>query len=368
MNSNGKFKEMMKIISLNRRAERIISLVTALIVSVSLLSIPITASAATASSFRITNLSTTGTKTIQTGRTFTAKYKVPKKYKKCKIVWKSSDKSIATVSSKGKVSTRRFGVVTISAYISKHKSMNTSFTLYSRNIIGHRGYRAKAPENTAASFILAGKAGFWGCECDVWETAHTAQTYNADGSYTPLKDTFDIVVMHDSTFQRMCGNSANVKDLTADEISQLSIISGNNIEKYSDEKVCFFSTYLSICKEYGMVPDVELKDGNMSQAALEKTVDLLYEYGLLQKALVVSFHPYELKDAMTYAKSQYGVSMKTYYAITPHNASSTEKAKELVWTASNLGLTGICLDKSLSDVTIVDYCDRMKLAMTLETD
>ena len=38
------------------------------------------------------------------------------------------------------------------------------------NLVAHRGFRAVAPENTAPAFEEAGKAGFYGAECDVYRT------------------------------------------------------------------------------------------------------------------------------------------------------------------------------------------------------
>ena len=37
--------------------------------------------------------------------------------------------------------------------------------------MAHRGFRAVAPENTAPAFEEAGKAGYYGAECDVYRTA-----------------------------------------------------------------------------------------------------------------------------------------------------------------------------------------------------
>ena len=56
--------------------------------------------------------------------------------------------------------------------------------------IAHRGLHDSQKENTKGAFIEAGKAGFWGVECDVWETAER------DASGSEPKEERDIVISH----------------------------------------------------------------------------------------------------------------------------------------------------------------------------
>ena len=60
-------------------------------------------------------------------------------------------------------------------------------------LVAHRGYRAVAPENTTAAFEEAGKAGFWGAECDIYRTA--------DGVW---------IVSHDTNSYRMMDKTAQI--------------------------------------------------------------------------------------------------------------------------------------------------------------
>ena len=53
-------------------------------------------------------------------------------------------------------------------------------------LVAHRGFRAVAPENTLPAYEEAGKAGYWGAECDTYMTK--------DGVW---------VVQHDSNIFRM---------------------------------------------------------------------------------------------------------------------------------------------------------------------
>ena len=70
--------------------------------------------------------------------------------------------------------------------------------------IGHRGFKAAAPENTIAAFKAATEAGAEALETDLHLTR--------DGV---------VVLCHDETLQRCYGNKARVRDLDWAEISKL---------------------------------------------------------------------------------------------------------------------------------------------------
>ncbi|KAI1811574.1 PLC-like phosphodiesterase [Poronia punctata] len=70
--------------------------------------------------------------------------------------------------------------------------------------IGHRGFKAVAPENTMAAFVAAVEAGVDAIETDLHLTR--------DGV---------VVLCHDGTLQRCYGNKARVRDLDWSEISEL---------------------------------------------------------------------------------------------------------------------------------------------------
>lgn len=70
--------------------------------------------------------------------------------------------------------------------------------------IGHRGFKAVAPENTMAAFKAATEAGVEAIETDLHLTR--------DGV---------VVLCHDETLRRCYGNRARVRDLNWHEISQL---------------------------------------------------------------------------------------------------------------------------------------------------
>lgn len=137
-------------------------------------------------------------------------------------------------------------------------------------LVAHRGYRAVAPENTAAAFEEAGKAGFWGAECDVYRTA--------DGVW---------IVSHDTHTYRMMDKSAFVEKENYDDLMKMKVDNGSNAENYPDLSFCSLEEYIKICKDYNMVAVIELKGKNNTEY-YDEIVDLVKQYGV--EAVYISFH------------------------------------------------------------------------------
>lgn len=171
-----------------------------------------------------------------------------------KVTYRSSNTSIATVNANGVVTGKKIGKATITATAADGSKKKNSYTVTvvapitknSAKFIAHRGLSAQAPENTIKAYELAGAAGFWGAETDVRMT----------------KDK-KFVLQHDLTFKRLCGVDKKPEDMTLAEIQKLTIKSGNNISKYKNVKsattVATLEDYLNTCKQYNMVPVIEIK-------------------------------------------------------------------------------------------------------------
>lgn len=145
-------------------------------------------------------------------------------------------------------------------------------------LVAHRGFRAVAPENTAPAYEEAGKAGYYGAECDVYRTA--------DGVW---------VIHHDPVTYRMTGELSFVENKTYDELAAETVNNGSNIEDYPQLKMCTLEEYLDICEKYGMAPVIELKSANNTEHYGE-IVDMLAQYPALEP-VYISFH-YEALTAM----------------------------------------------------------------------
>ncbi len=158
----------------------------------------------------------------------------------------------------------------------------------------HRGlHDSKYAENSLSAFARAVDAGF-GIELDV--------RLSADG---------ELVVFHDDTLERVCGDGRRVIDLTADELSKISLCG-------TPDTVPTFKQVLSLVN--GKVPLlVEIKEGSGDSSVTEATVKMLKTYD--GKYIVESFNPYSVKGAKLglgkipcgiLATASYGESDKQY--------------------------------------------------------
>ena len=106
----------------------------------------------------------------------------------------------------------------------------------------HRGFNTQAPENTIPAFELAGQAGAWAIETDIYETT--------DGYF---------VISHDNDVSRMTDGTGKITEMTYAQTQECTIDAGANIEQYTNLKMPTLQEYLSICRRYGCVAFVEIK-------------------------------------------------------------------------------------------------------------
>lgn len=137
-------------------------------------------------------------------------------------------------------------------------------------IVGHRGLSGVAPENTIPSYVMAGKAGLWGAETDIQRTS--------DGVW---------VLMHDMDVDRMTNGTGFVKDLTFDYIRSLKIDAGVNIGLYPNLKVPTLEEYLMTCKQYSLVPVIEVKSLFVAADCVD-LVNMLKKYNFEENCIVLT--------------------------------------------------------------------------------
>lgn len=193
-------------------------------------------------------------------------------------------------------------------------------------MIAHRGYSNIAPENTLPAYKMAGKYGFYGAEADVYETK--------DGYY---------VLMHDETVDRTTTGSGLISELTLEQIKELRVDFGANVSKYPDLKVPRLEEFLNVCKDYGLVPVIEIKNINYPSVF----IDLIKKYGLENKCIVISFNTRLLENIRNLNRE---INIQALMDLTPNNidyckrynfdidTSYREVTKELVDDAHSKGV------------------------------
>lgn len=170
-------------------------------------------------------------------------------------------------------------------------------------LVAHRGYRAVAPENTAPAFEEAGKAGFWGAECDTYRTA--------DGVW---------IVSHDTHTYRMMDKSAFVEKKDYSQLMEMTVDNGSNIENYKDLRFCSLEEYLQICKSYNMTAVIELKGKNNTEH-YDEIVALVDKIQV--DAVYISFHIENLEKIRALTDSQ------VYYLVKEITQEDIDLAKAI---------------------------------------
>lgn len=194
------------------------------------------------------------------------------------------------------------GVIALNQYC-KTKDYTVISTSDNVTLVAHRGMRSVAPENTTASFTEAGKHGYWGAECDVYRTK--------DGVW---------IISHDSHTYRMMDKSAFIEKKTYEELIDMNVDNGVNIDKYEDLKICSLEEYLDICKKYNMTPVIELKGKNNTEYYSE-IVELANQFEV--NPVYISFHIENLQTMRRLTQC------KMYYLVQKISEADIQDAKSI---------------------------------------
>lgn len=194
------------------------------------------------------------------------------------------------------------GVIALNQYC-KTKDYTVISTSDNVTLVAHRGMRSVAPENTTASFTEAGKHGYWGAECDVYRTK--------DGVW---------IISHDSHTYRMMDKSAFIEKKTYEELMDMNVDNGVNIDKYEDLKICSLEEYLDICKKYNMTPVIELKGKNNTEYYSE-IVKLANQFEV--NPVYISFH---IENLQTMRRLTH---CKMYYLVQKISEDDIQDAKSI---------------------------------------
>ena len=148
-------------------------------------------------------------------------------------------------------------------------------------IINHRGYNTAAPENTLPAYELSAEMGYSLVETDVCFT----------------KDLVP-VLLHDATINRTARNadgspvkgSVRIGDITYEEALAYDFGVWKGAE-YAGTRIPTFDSFLSLCRERGLQPYIELKEnGNYGREEISGLLDMVREYGMERQVTWISFN------------------------------------------------------------------------------
>lgn len=140
-------------------------------------------------------------------------------------------------------------------------------------MVAHRGVSGLEKENSNAAFIAAGNRSYVGIETDVHVTA--------DGKF---------VIIHDEETKRVAGEATNVnvEKCNFADLKEIRLIDSALQAPRSDLTLPSLKEYVSICKAYGKIAVLELKN-KMVPEALAGIVAEIEEMEYLDGTIFISF-------------------------------------------------------------------------------
>jgi glycerophosphoryl diester phosphodiesterase len=173
-------------------------------------------------------------------------------------------------------------------------------------VLGHRGARHAAPENTHAAFELSRREGAAGVELDV-----------------RLTKTREIVVLHDVTLARVTGGADRraVEQLTWEQARQVDIGQG--------ERVPLLSDVLDWARQHDQLVNVEVKsDVRLRRDLVRAVIDLLARHPWGAEGVILSSFDPRFVWALARALS------RTPSAFLFHTKSPVARAAAMVGAAT----------------------------------
>ena len=137
-------------------------------------------------------------------------------------------------------------------------------------MVAHRGVSKLERENTMPAFVAAGNRSYWGIETDIHVTR--------DGKY---------IVYHDTNIQRLTGVDAVIEEQTFDYLRSLPIMDFDEQPRV-DLHMPSLEEYIKICKKYGKIAVLELKN-TMPRENVHEVCDILLQLEYTDGVVIISF-------------------------------------------------------------------------------
>lgn len=138
-------------------------------------------------------------------------------------------------------------------------------------MVAHRGCSGLEKENTHAAFVAAGNRSYFGIETDVHRTL--------DGKF---------ICFHDDTTGRVAIDNMTVEQTTFDTLRALQLSDIDGRKGRNDLHMPTLQEYIQICKKYGKIGVLELKN-TFDPVDLIKIVEIIKDEEYLHGIIFISF-------------------------------------------------------------------------------
>jgi len=138
-------------------------------------------------------------------------------------------------------------------------------------MVAHRGLSGIELENTASAFVAAGNRSYFGIETDVHKTG--------DGKF---------VVIHDDNTKRVGLDEMKVEETSYETLRALRLADKDGVRGRNDLRIPSLQEYTQICKKYGKVSVLELKN-HFEPAEIDEIVEIIKAEGWLEETIFISF-------------------------------------------------------------------------------
>lgn len=138
-------------------------------------------------------------------------------------------------------------------------------------MVAHMGAKGLEPENSLAAYIASGNRSFYGIETDVHITRDKR-----------------VICIHDDSTKRTTGVDIKVEETDFDELRALSLFDMDGVSTRVDLHMPSLEEYIGICKKYGKVAVLELKN-RMADEDVYMIYDIIDSMEYNDKTVYISF-------------------------------------------------------------------------------
>lgn len=207
-------------------------------------------------------------------------------------------------------------------------------------MVAHRGASGLELENTCSAFVAAGNRSYYGIETDVHRTS--------DGAF---------VIIHDDNTKRVAQDELIVENTTFETLRALRLKDKDGKIGRKDLLLPSLQEYIQICKKYGKISVLELKN-HFHARDIDRIIEIIREEEWLENTIFISFDLPNMicvRERLPQQKAQFLISeypdwlvdtLKKYHLDLDihYRALTADRVKELhengieinVWTVDTL--------------------------------